>query len=153
MTYSPSLKQLWRQGELARVMGSVVDKTLSLVEPGLRLLPSRSSALATCVRFILDRVDDGGYGAFWTSNFGAVVALIAEGFPIEHPLISHLLRAIERYIWEDSHGLRMQVTHGPVWDTGLMALGLLESGSKTEGMDCELFPDRIHDPSPDLPQQ
>jgi squalene-hopene/tetraprenyl-beta-curcumene cyclase len=136
ITYNSSLGQSWHNGELNRFMGSIADKSLGLLEPGLRLLPTRSSALAACVRFILDRLDDGGYGAFWASNFGAVLALRAEGFPLKHPVVIHLLKAIEKYVWEDKQGLRMQVTHGPVWDTGLMALGLLETGFQTEAMNC-----------------
>jgi squalene-hopene/tetraprenyl-beta-curcumene cyclase len=144
ITYAPSLGQLWQNGELTRFMGSIADKSLGLLEPGLRLLPTRSAALATCVRFILDRLDNGGFGAFWASNFGAVLALKAEGFSSKHPAVTHLLNTIEKYLWEDDQGLRMQVTHGPVWDTGLMALGLLESGLQTEAMDrkstyCDWF--------------
>jgi squalene-hopene/tetraprenyl-beta-curcumene cyclase len=137
ITYASSLAQSWRNRDFARFMGGIADKALGLVEPALRLLPTRSSALATSVRFILDRVDSGGYGAFWASNFGAVLALRAEGFSIAHPIVNHLLQAIEKYLWEDDQGIRMQVTHGPVWDTGLMALGLLESGFQTEAMDSE----------------
>ena len=129
------------QCEFTSFTGSLADKALGWLEPALRLLPSRSSALAACVRFILDRVDGGGYGAFWASNFGALLALMAEGFSSEHPIIIHLLQAIEKYIWEDEQGLRMQVTHGPVWDTGLMALGLLESGLQTEAMNSKSMRD------------
>jgi squalene-hopene/tetraprenyl-beta-curcumene cyclase len=135
ITYASSLGQLWQNGELTRCMGSIADKALGVIEPGLRRLPTRSSGLAACVRFILDRLDDGGYGAFWASNFGAVLALIAEGFSFKHPAVNHLLKAIDIYLWDDDEGLRMQVTHGPVWDTGLMALGLLESGFQTEAME------------------
>ncbi|KAH7389275.1 terpenoid cyclases/protein prenyltransferase alpha-alpha toroid [Phaeosphaeria sp. MPI-PUGE-AT-0046c] len=138
MTYTPSLKELWHKGELTRFAGSLADKALKLLEPGLRRLPTRSLALARCVRFILDRVDDGGYGAFWASNFGAVLALTAEGLPLNHPVVNHLLKKIDIYLWEDDQGLRMQVTHGPVWDTGLMALGLLEAGLQTKAMDLTI---------------
>jgi squalene-hopene/tetraprenyl-beta-curcumene cyclase len=134
--YNSSLRQLWQNAELAPFLGSMADKTLEFLEPGLRLLPTRSSALASCVRFILDRIDDGGYGAFWETNFCALLALRAEGFSSRHPIIAHLTKAIDKYLWEDSRGLRMQVTHGPVWDTGLMALGLLDTGLQTAAMDC-----------------
>lgn len=137
VTYTNSLGELWRKSEAMRLVGSIADKGLALLEHGLRLLPTRSSALATCVRFILDRVDDGGYGAFWASNFGAVLALKAEGYALSHPVMKHLLGAIDQYLWEDELGLRMQVTHGPVWDTGLMALGLLESELQTDAMERE----------------
>jgi hypothetical protein len=113
----------------------MADKTLELLEQGLRLLPPRFSALASCVRFILDRVDDGGYGAFLGSDFCALLTLRAEGFSPQHPIITHLTKAIDKYLWEDSKGLRMQFTHGPLWATGLMALGLLDTGLQTAAMD------------------
>jgi squalene-hopene/tetraprenyl-beta-curcumene cyclase len=137
MTCASSPGGLWQNGKIIDFIGNIADKTVGLLEPGLRLLPTRSLALAACVRFILDRVDDGGYGAFWASNFGAVLALRAEGLSSEHPVVTHLLKAIDRYLWEDDKGLRMQVTHGPVWDTGLMALGLLETGYQAEAMNCK----------------
>ena len=40
-----------------------------------------------------------------------------------------------RFIYEVTPLILQKVTHGPVWDTGLMALGLLESGTQTEAMD------------------
>jgi squalene-hopene/tetraprenyl-beta-curcumene cyclase len=58
--------------------------------------------------------------------------------------VKHVLQAIDQYLWENHEGLRMQVTHGPVWDTGLTALGLLESELQTEAMDLTIrwFKDR-----------
>jgi hypothetical protein len=48
ITYNSSLGQSWHNGELNRFMGSIADKSLGLLEPGLRLLPTRSSARGMC---------------------------------------------------------------------------------------------------------
>lgn len=136
LRFTPSLGTLWRDGEMGRFCGSLADKALGLLEPVLRWVPfTRSNALSCCVRYILDRLDEGGYGAFWNSNFASVMALHAEGFSTKHPAIQHLLKAIDTCLWKDNEGIRMQVTIGPIWDTSLMAMGLLETGLADERMD------------------
>jgi squalene-hopene/tetraprenyl-beta-curcumene cyclase len=136
LNFTPPLAALWRNGEKGRFCGSLADKALGLLEPVLRRVPfARSYALSSCVRYILDRLDEGGYGAFWNSNFAAVMALHAEGFSSQHPAIQHILKAIDTCLWEDDEGIRMQVTIGPVWDTALMGMGLLETGLADERMD------------------
>lgn len=133
--FTPPLSTLWRDGEKGRFCGSLADKTLGLLEPVLRRVPvTRPYALSCCVRYILDRLDAGGYGSFWNSNFAAVMALHVEGFSTQHPAIQHILKAIDTCLWEDNDGIRMQVTIGPVWDTSLMAMGLLETGLADERM-------------------
>ncbi|KAI1844764.1 hypothetical protein JX266_008992 [Neoarthrinium moseri] len=134
--FTPPLSTLWRDGEKGRFCGSLADKALGILEPMLRRVPvARPYALSCCVRYILDHLDAGGYGAFWNSNFAAVMALHVEGFSTQHPVIQHLLTAINTCLWEDDYGIRMQVTIGPVWDTALMALGLLETGLADSRMD------------------
>lgn len=136
LRFTPRLSTLWKNGEKGRFCGSLADKALEILEPVLRRMPvARPYALSCCVRYILDHLDAGGYGAFWNSNFAAVMALHAEGFSTQHPAIQHLLTAIDTCLWEDSYGLRMQVTIGPVWDTALMAMGLLETGLADSRMD------------------
>ncbi|KAL2286226.1 hypothetical protein FJTKL_07031 [Diaporthe vaccinii] len=63
------------------------------------------------------------------------MALHAEGFSTQHLAIQHLLTAVDTCLWEDNYGTRMQVTIGPVWDTALMAMGLLETGLTDSRMD------------------
>lgn len=93
--------------------------------------------LSQCVQYVkvVDRLDDGGYGSFWNSNFAAIFALHAHGLPFQHPVLKHLLTSVDNSMWKDHDGTRMQVTIGPVWDTALMALGLLETGLADHSMD------------------
>ena len=46
-----------------------------------------------------------------------MLALHAEGFALKHPVVEHVLTVIDKCLWEAEEGLRMQVTHGPVWHT------------------------------------
>ncbi|KAJ4390920.1 hypothetical protein N0V93_004519 [Gnomoniopsis smithogilvyi] len=134
--FTPPLGALWRDGEMGRFFGSLADKVAGFAEPVLTRVPGlRSYALSQCVRYILERLDDGGYGSFWNSNFAAIFALHAHGFSTKHPVLQHLLKSVDNSLWKDHDGMRMQVTIGPVWDTALMALGLLETGLSDDRME------------------
>lgn len=136
LQFTPHLSTLWRNGEIGRLCGSLADKAAGLAEPVLRRIPGlRSYALSNCMQYILDRLDEGGYGSFWNSNFAAIFALHAHGFSTKHPVIKQLLDAVDNSLWKDHDGIRMQVTIGPVWDTAVMALGLLETGLSDDKME------------------
>lgn len=127
--FTPPLRTLWKNGETGRFYGSLADKLAGLAEPILTRIPGvRSYALSQCASYIIQRLDDGGYGSFWNSNFAAIFALNAHGFSTKHPVLKHLIQTVDKSLWKDHDGIRMQVTIGPVWDTALMALGLLETG-------------------------
>lgn len=133
--FTPPLRTLWKNGETGRFCGSLADKVAGLTEPVLIRLPGvRSYALSQCASYIIQRLDEGGYGSFWNSNFAAIFALHAHGFSTKHPVLRHLIRTVDISLWKDHDGIRMQVTIGPVWDTALMALGLLETGLCDERM-------------------
>lgn len=124
---TPALASMWRDGQYSRIAATLADKAAGgLFEPLLRRSLLRSWSLARCTRFIIDHLDEGGYGSLTISNFLGTLALHAAGFQAHHPVMKHLFSAMEVSLWEDKTGKSMQVTVGPVWDTALMALGLLE---------------------------
>ncbi|TEA18327.1 Squalene--hopene cyclase [Colletotrichum sidae] len=128
LTSIPELSTLWREGQLGRLACTIIDKAASVVEPLLKRSMLRKHCLDQCVQYIVNHLDAGGFGSLTISNFLCVVGLHASGFPASHPVMGHLTRAMQDALWEDDDGLRMQVTIGPVWDTALMTLGLLETG-------------------------
>lgn len=135
---TPQVTTLWREGQMGRLFCTVIDKVASVVEPILRRTPLRHYCLSRCTQFIIDHLDAGGYGSLTISNFLGVIALHAAGFQANHPVIQHIQKAMEISLWEDLDGRRMQVTIGPVWDTALMVLGLLESGKADERTDLTI---------------
>lgn len=132
---TPSLSTLWEEKDLGRLCCTVIDKFASVAEPILRRTPLRSYCISQCTKFIIDHLDEGGYGSLTISNFLGLLALNSAGFPASHPVLRHIQQAMEVSLWEDSEGRRMQVTIGPVWDTALMTLGLLETNSADERTD------------------
>lgn len=138
LRYTPPLGKLWRNSEYARFAAHLLDKAGELAyEPWIKSSMVRKWSLKACVRYIVDHIEpSAGYGSFWNSNFTGLVALLCEGFKVEHPTVQCLLQAMNDSRWEDEKGgIRMQVTIGPVWDTCLMGLGLLECGAADSRMD------------------
>lgn len=146
LRFTPPIRELWRTGQMGRFWASCADKVAGVgVEPWLSTSAVRRLALDRCVRFIVDRTEPvAGYGSFWNSNFAGAVALLCEGFPVQHPVVQCMVSAVDACVWKDRHGARMQVTVGPVWDTALMGMGLLESGLADERVDrtVQWFKDR-----------
>lgn len=141
---TPSLSALWQERNMGRLCCTVIDKVASMAEPILSRTPLRSYCLSECTKYIIDHLDEGGYGSLTVSNFLGVFALHAAGYQADHPVSRHIQEAMKISLWEDSCGLRMQVTTGPVWDTALMVLGLLESNQADERTDLTVqwFKDR-----------
>ncbi|TQN69588.1 Squalene--hopene cyclase [Colletotrichum shisoi] len=134
----PRLSTLWQEGQVGRFVCTMIDKAASVVEPALKRSPLRAYCLDRCVQYIVQHLDDGGFGSLTISNFLCVVGLHAAGFPASHPVMGHLTTAMKDALWEDDNGLRMQVTIGPVWDTALMTLGLLETGLADDRTDLSI---------------
>lgn len=135
----PGASALWKEGKLGQVCCTWVDKAASIVEPALKRSSLRSYCLDQCVQYIVNHLDSGGYGSLTISNFLGAMGLHATGkFCVSHPVLKHLTRAMADSLWEDSDGLRMQVTIGPVWDTALMALGLLEAGQADDRIELSI---------------
>ncbi|CAN8104230.1 unnamed protein product [Discula destructiva] len=129
LTIYPTVSALWKDGQIGRMACTMIDKAASMIEPVLKRSLLRSFCLNQCVDYIISHLDAGGFGSLTISNFLCVMGLHATGkFSVHHPVMEHLTSAMQHALWRDSDGLRMQVTIGPVWDTALMTLGLLETG-------------------------
>lgn len=135
----PGVSSLWKEGKIGQMVCTLVDKAASIVEPVLKRSLLRSYCLDQCVQYIIDHLDAGGYGSLTISNFLGVMALHATGkFGANHPVLKHMIQATAGSLWDDADGLRMQVTIGPVWDTALMALGLLEAGQADDRIELSI---------------
>lgn len=140
----PRLSTMLKNGQIGRFCCSVLDKAAGLIEPVLRHSSLRNYSLSACKAYIIDHLDEGGYGSLTVSNFLGIIALHSHGYQASHPAIRHLQKSMEVALWEDGNGLRMQVTVGPVWDTALMTLGLLETDMANDRTDrsVQWFKDR-----------
>ena len=57
-----------------------------------------------------------------------LLALILEGHSLNDSRVVRGLEAVERFVWQDERGKRVQACVSPVWDTILMTIGLRDAG-------------------------
>ena len=125
--YSKSLYQLLRSDRIA-LSFAVVDKVLVLLN-GLRSSLFRTQARRMCLKWILEHQEVSGdwAGIFPPMQLG-LLALSLEGYKVKDDCMQRGLGALERFVWQDSDGKRVQACVSPVWDTALMSIGMSDCG-------------------------
>ena len=120
--YRPQHDSLWS------ALFHGLDGGIKLVEK-LPLATARQIALERAERWILERLEDSdGLGAIFPPIVNTIIALHAQGYPFEHPVVSRQVRELERLEIETGDTLRLQPCFSPVWDTALAVNALIESG-------------------------
>jgi squalene-hopene/tetraprenyl-beta-curcumene cyclase len=95
--------------------------------------PGRGAAVERCLSWILRHQDaDGSWGGIQPPWIYAVMALRAEGYPLNHPALAQALDALNAH-WSYRHGegIRIQASESPVWDTALTILAMHDCGRST----------------------
>ncbi|MGE7387821.1 squalene--hopene cyclase [Streptomyces sp. NPDC004126] len=112
-----------------------LDSLLRLWEDGVphRHKPLRRRALRAAERWILLRQDaDGSWGGLQPPWVYSVLALHLLGYPLHHPALRSAVDGIDAFtIREELPGgtvRRIEGCQGPVWDTALALVALLDSG-------------------------
>ncbi|KAL6717795.1 hypothetical protein ACLMJK_003880 [Lecanora helva] len=124
--YSKPLRDLFWTDRVSASF-AVIDSALSYLG-GLRSFVSRGYARRQTVKWILDHQEADGHwggGIFPAAHFG-ILALLLEGFSIKDSPIVKNLEAIESLTINDKGGKRIQPCMGPVWDTILMSISLID---------------------------
>jgi len=89
----------------------------------------RRRALRRAERWLVERLNgQDGLGAIFPAMINASEALHALGYPRDHPYRVQARNALRRLVVERGESAYCQPCVSPVWDTGLAALALLESG-------------------------
>ncbi len=95
--------------------------------------PLHRRGLAAAERWLLDRQEaDGSWGGIQPPWVYAVLALRSAGYPLDHPVLQKALAGFRRFTREADGMLWTESCLSPVWDTGLAALALLDSGAPPE---------------------
>jgi squalene-hopene/tetraprenyl-beta-curcumene cyclase len=104
-----------------------VDTLLRRLEP-LVPRPIRARAVATAMRFILERLNgEDGLGAIFPAMANSVMVLDAMGYGRDHPARAVAKRAIERLVVARNDEAYCQPCVSPIWDTSLTVHALLET--------------------------
>ena len=130
--YSKPLGELFR-ADFTSFSFALVDYALSFLG-GLRSWFLRDYARKATVKWMLEHQEssgDWGGGIFPAAHF-SILALMLEGFAMDEEVIVRGLEAVERLIISDQGGKRIQPCVGPVWDTILMSIGLIDCNFDVE---------------------
>jgi squalene-hopene/tetraprenyl-beta-curcumene cyclase len=91
----------------------------------------RARALAAAETWMLERQEpNGDWAGIFPPMLNVVLALYASGRALSDPAMARGLEALERFGVHDDAGYRVEPCQSPVWDTILMAIGLLDTGDR-----------------------
>lgn len=107
---------------------AMIDTILVLLG-GLRKFLLRNYSKRKCMDWILEHQEESGdwAGIFPPMHLG-ILALVLEGYRLTDSPVRRGLEAIERFVWRDNKGKRVQSCVSPVWDTVLTVIGLRDAG-------------------------
>jgi squalene-hopene/tetraprenyl-beta-curcumene cyclase len=112
----------WRNFFLA------MDRALKVYER-LPWKPLRRRALVEAYRWLFEHLErSDGLGAIYPSMMNSIFALIAMGFPPDHPLTAREIAQLARLEITEGDTTRLQPCVSPVWDTAIAVVGLREAG-------------------------
>ncbi|MGG0937828.1 squalene--hopene cyclase [Brevibacillus centrosporus] len=97
----------------------------------LPFLPSvlREVSLRRLETYILERIEpDGTLYTYSTSTFLMIFALLAQGYPLQHPKITHAMQGLLAAVYRTSEDAHLQLATSAVWDTALLTYALQQSG-------------------------
>lgn len=109
----------------------IADACLGLYEK-LPFKIGRKRALREATKWMTDHQEaDGSWGGIQPPWVYSLIALSVLGYPLDHSVLTKGLQGF-RDKWsvesQDGQSLRVQACLSPLWDTGLVLLGLLDSG-------------------------
>jgi squalene-hopene/tetraprenyl-beta-curcumene cyclase len=105
-----------------------MDEGLRLIEPILCQW-TRQEAIDRAVAWTMERLNgEDGLGGIYPAMANSVMMFAALGFPGDHPPRATARRAIEKLLVLHDDYAYCQPCVSPIWDTGLAAHALLETG-------------------------
>jgi squalene-hopene/tetraprenyl-beta-curcumene cyclase len=93
------------------------------------LHPFRQRALKRAEQWMLERFEGSdGLAAIFPAMLNALIALIALGYPDDHPEVKRALYELKKLEHETADSIRIEPCFSPVWDSAIVAICLRESG-------------------------
>ena len=105
----------------------IVDKLLRLYEKMPAKL-GREKATRRAVDWITSHQEaDGSWAGIQPPWVYSLIALKQVGYPLDNPVMKKGMQGFERFAIEEDDTWRVQACMSPVWDTGLVLIGMLDS--------------------------
>ncbi len=93
------------------------------------LHPFRKQALRRAEQWMLERFEGSdGLAAIFPAMLNALIALIALGYPDDHPQVVRAHHELQKLMHDDGDKVRYEPCFSPVWDTAIVSMCLRESG-------------------------
>jgi squalene-hopene/tetraprenyl-beta-curcumene cyclase len=97
------------------------------------LHPFRKRALRRCEQWMIERFEGSdGLAAIFPAMLNALIALIALGYPDDHPEVVRAYDELKKLEHHTENSLRIEPCFSPVWDTAYVTIALRESGVPAE---------------------
>jgi len=91
--------------------------------------PFRQTALKRAESWMLERFEGSdGLAAIFPAMLNALIALIALGYPDDHPQVVRAHQELLKLMHFTEDSVRIEPCFSPVWDTAIVAICLRESG-------------------------
>ena len=110
----------------------VADRLLRMYQR-MPVKPWRKRAIRKAVQWIESHQEaDGSWGGIQPPWVYSLIALKHLGYSMEHPVMRKGMQGFEEFAVEEGDTWRVQACLSPVWDTGLVQIGLLDSGMRPD---------------------
>ena len=91
--------------------------------------PFRPTALKRAEAWMVERFEGSdGLAAIFPAMLNSLIALIALGYPDDHPEVIRAHKELKRLEHETEQSVRIEPCFSPVWDTAIVQICLRESG-------------------------
>jgi squalene-hopene/tetraprenyl-beta-curcumene cyclase len=93
----------------------------------------RQAALREAERWIVSRQEaDGSWGGIQPPMVYSTIALVLQGYSLDHPVVAAALAGLDAFTLDDDSGRRIEACQSPVWDTALAVVALLDAGTPAD---------------------
>jgi squalene-hopene/tetraprenyl-beta-curcumene cyclase len=93
----------------------------------------RAAALREAERWIVARQEaDGSWGGIQPPMVYSTIALVLQGYALDHPVVAAAFAGFDRFTLDDDQGRRIEACQSPVWDTALAVIALVDAGVSPE---------------------
>ncbi|MBX7223818.1 MAG: squalene--hopene cyclase [Blastocatellia bacterium] len=105
-----------------------LDKVFKLADK-MGLVPFKEKSLKHAETWVLEHQDEpGDWAGIIPAMLNSLLAFHSLGYPTTHDVVVRGLSAIDRFGIETEDSFHIQPCVSPVWDTGLMVIGLRDAG-------------------------
>jgi len=93
----------------------------------------RLAALREAERWIVSRQEaDGSWGGIQPPMVYSTIALVLQGYSLDHPVVAAALAGLDAFTLDDESGRRIEACQSPVWDTALAVIALADAGTPAD---------------------